>query len=109
MREIRQTIFQSSDGDIDGTCYSFRAKALIVFNFLSDIEVLTTNPGEYGLFSKICSMLFINYSIGSYAGAGHLLSSINTTGSITNYTRWLDIDQGLARTSWTQNGDNILR
>ncbi|KAF8811090.1 glycoside hydrolase family 95 protein [Phlegmacium glaucopus] len=60
---------------------------------IDNIEALATDSGQYG----------------SYAGAGHLLSSINTTGPITNYARWLDIDQSLACTSWTQNGVNILR
>ncbi|KAF8157029.1 glycoside hydrolase family 95 protein [Crassisporium funariophilum] len=75
MQKIRQTIFQSPNGDID------------------NVEVLETDAGHYG----------------SYAGAGHLLSSINSTGPISNYARWLDMDQGLARTSWTQGGADLLR
>ncbi|KAF8154695.1 glycoside hydrolase family 95 protein [Crassisporium funariophilum] len=60
---------------------------------IDNIESLATDAGQYG----------------SYAGAGHLLSSINSTGAVTNYARWLDMDQGLARTSWTQGGTNLLR
>ncbi|KAF9465864.1 glycoside hydrolase family 95 protein [Collybia nuda] len=60
---------------------------------IEDIKILATDSGAYG----------------SYAGAGYLVSGINTTGTISNYARWLDLDQGLARTSWTQSGANYLR
>ncbi|KAH9475953.1 putative alpha-fucosidase A [Psilocybe cubensis] len=60
---------------------------------IDDIEGLTTDAGQYG----------------SYAGAGHLLTTLNINGSISGYNRWLDLDKALARTSWTQNGHNILR
>lgn len=80
------------------------------YSLFPDVEALATDPGVYGLLSKFCALYsFFLIFIGSYVGAGHLLSSINTTGPVTNYARWLDIDQSLARTSWTQNGDNILR
>ncbi|KAF5381765.1 hypothetical protein D9615_005480 [Tricholomella constricta] len=46
---------------------------------------------------------------GSYAGAGYLISGINTTGSVSNYGRYLDLDQGIARTTWTQSGTTYLR
>ncbi|KAF8066795.1 glycoside hydrolase family 95 protein [Lyophyllum atratum] len=45
----------------------------------------------------------------SYAGAGHLISTINTTGTVSNYGRYLDLDQGIARTTWTQSGTTYLR
>ncbi|KAF8954807.1 glycoside hydrolase family 95 protein [Flammula alnicola] len=60
---------------------------------IDNIEALATDQGQYG----------------SYAGAGHLLSSLNVTGEVTNYARWLDMDQALAGTAWTQNGANLLR
>lgn len=47
--------------------------------------------------------------LGSYAGAGFLLSSINVTGDVTSYTRWLDMDSALARTQWTQDKSTFLR
>ncbi|KAJ3482321.1 hypothetical protein NLJ89_g12147 [Agrocybe chaxingu] len=75
MQRIRQTIFQSTTGDIDS------------------IEVLGNDPGQYG----------------SYAGAGHLLSTLNISGTVSDYGRWLDLDQGLARTSWTQSGTSLIR
>ncbi|KAF9524933.1 glycoside hydrolase family 95 protein [Crepidotus variabilis] len=60
---------------------------------IDNIESLATDAGQYG----------------SYAGAGYLLSSVGISGNITNYGRWLDLDQSLARTSWTQNGTDFLR
>jgi Glycosyl hydrolase family 65, N-terminal domain len=46
---------------------------------------------------------------GSYAGAGYLISNISLNGTVSNYARWLDLDQGIARTSWTQSGTTYLR
>uniref|UniRef100_A0A8H8CIZ1 Glycoside hydrolase family 95 protein n=1 Tax=Psilocybe cubensis TaxID=181762 RepID=A0A8H8CIZ1_PSICU len=60
---------------------------------IGDIESLATDPGQYG----------------SYAGAGHMLATLDINGSISDYSRWLDLDQALAGTSWTQNGHNFLR
>ncbi|RDB26766.1 putative alpha-fucosidase A [Hypsizygus marmoreus] len=60
---------------------------------IGSIEQLVTDAGAYG----------------SYAGAGYLVSGINTTGAVSNYGRWLDLDQGIARTTWTQSGTTYLR
>ncbi|KAF8191307.1 glycoside hydrolase family 95 protein [Pholiota molesta] len=60
---------------------------------IDNIEDLATDAGQYG----------------SYSGAGNLLSTLDITGAVANYNRWLDLDQGLAGTSWTQNGTNLLR
>ncbi|KAG5642258.1 hypothetical protein DXG03_003335 [Asterophora parasitica] len=46
---------------------------------------------------------------GSYAGAGYLVSVMNITGPVTDYGRYLDLDQGIARTTWTQSGATYLR
>ena len=46
---------------------------------------------------------------GSYAGAGYLLSNIYSTGPVTGYSRWLDLEEGVARTTWTQAGTKYLR
>ncbi|PPR00630.1 hypothetical protein CVT24_005476 [Panaeolus cyanescens] len=75
LQRIRQTIFQSSTGDI------------------RNISILTTPGGQYG----------------SFAGAGHLISTLGTSGSVSNYGRWLDLDQAVARTSWTQSSTNFER
>ncbi|KAG6886580.1 hypothetical protein C0995_006789, partial [Termitomyces sp. Mi166 len=45
----------------------------------------------------------------SYAGAGYLISRINTTGTVSNYGRYLDLDEGIARTIWTQLGITYVR
>ncbi|TFK37018.1 Six-hairpin glycosidase-like protein [Crucibulum laeve] len=62
---------------------------------IDNVESLATDPGAYG----------------SYAGAGHLLTTLNfsTSAAVTNYSRWLDLDQGLARTSWVQSGVGVQR
>lgn len=74
-----------------------------------DIEVLATEPGAYGE-GTLCLLSSTKHrNQGSYVGAGHLLSAINTTGVVHNYGRWLDLDQGIARTSWTQSGSNYTR
>ena len=46
---------------------------------------------------------------GSYAGAGYLISNIDVNGTVSNYARWLDLDQGIARTTWTQSDITYLR
>ncbi|KAI0691473.1 hypothetical protein BC835DRAFT_1528505, partial [Cytidiella melzeri] len=59
----------------------------------ADVEELSTDPGAYG----------------SYAGAGYLVTSVNTSANsqVTGYARWLDLDEALIRTTWTQD-DNIF-
>ncbi|KDQ23310.1 glycoside hydrolase family 95 protein [Pleurotus ostreatus PC15] len=46
---------------------------------------------------------------GSYASAGNLITTMNVTGSVSNYFRWLDLDEAVARTSWTQGSQSISR
>ncbi|KAF7313804.1 Glycoside hydrolase family 95 protein [Mycena chlorophos] len=60
---------------------------------IDNIETLATDAGDYG----------------SYVGAGFFISNLNTTGPVTNYARWLDLDQGIARASWTQDGSDFTR
>jgi len=50
---------------------------------------------------KSCSGSFGQF-VGSYAGAGYLISDINATGPVKEYGRYLDLDQAIARTVWTQ-------
>ena len=75
-----------------------------------DIDVLMNDPADYGgpLFS-LPEFSSSECPTGSYAGAGHILMSMNTAGPISNYGRWLDLDQALAKTSWTQNNVDYLR
>ncbi|KAF8631453.1 hypothetical protein AX15_002391 [Amanita polypyramis BW_CC] len=60
---------------------------------IDNIEGLTTPAGAYG----------------SFAASGYLISNINATGPVLDYARWLDLDEGVARTSWTQGGTSYLR
>ncbi|KAF8908099.1 glycoside hydrolase family 95 protein [Gymnopilus junonius] len=60
---------------------------------IDNIDALTTDQGQYG----------------SYAGAGCLLATLSTIAPISNYGRWLDLDQGLAVTSWTQGSVDLTR
>ncbi|KAJ6504234.1 glycoside hydrolase family 95 protein [Mycena vitilis] len=60
---------------------------------IDNISSLATDPGAYG----------------SYIGAGYLVSTLNVTGTVSNYARWLDLDQGIARVSWTQAGSAFTR
>ncbi|KAF9493689.1 hypothetical protein BDN71DRAFT_1449921 [Pleurotus eryngii] len=46
---------------------------------------------------------------GSYASAGNLITTMNVTGSVSNYFRWLDLNEAVARTSWTQGSQSISR
>ncbi|KIK01202.1 hypothetical protein K443DRAFT_122514 [Laccaria amethystina LaAM-08-1] len=51
---------------------------------IDTIEVLATDPGQYG-------------------------NAVSSTGPVTGYSRWLDLDKGVARTTWTQAGTRYLR
>jgi alpha-L-fucosidase 2 len=51
-------------------------------------------------------MLFL---LGSYAGAGYLLVTLDSKYDMTDYVRWLDLDQALAYTSWSQNNISLTR
>lgn len=78
-----------------------------------------TPAGTYGtqwcLFShNNCLLTFratvsLNAGTGSYAGAGYLLATLNTSGTVSNYARWLDLDQAVARTTWSQGGATFNR
>ncbi|KAF9053868.1 glycoside hydrolase family 95 protein [Hymenopellis radicata] len=46
---------------------------------------------------------------GSYAGSGYLVTTLNVSSAVTDYSRWLDLDQGIASTSWTQDDISFLR
>ncbi|KAJ6567710.1 glycoside hydrolase family 95 protein [Mycena vulgaris] len=60
---------------------------------IDNVETLATDPGAYG----------------SYVGAGYLVATLNLTGATTNYARWLDLDQAIARVSWSQAGSTFTR
>ncbi|EMD36191.1 glycoside hydrolase family 95 protein [Gelatoporia subvermispora B] len=60
---------------------------------IDNVEELCTDPGAYG----------------SYAAAGYLLSTMNVTGTVSNYFRWLDLDEAVAHTMWTQDTTTFHR
>ncbi|KAI0330116.1 hypothetical protein GY45DRAFT_1251576 [Cubamyces sp. BRFM 1775] len=47
--------------------------------------------------------------LGSYVGAGYLLSSLNTSGPISDFFRWLDIESAVHGTQWTQGNTTFFR
>ncbi|KAH7890396.1 glycoside hydrolase family 95 protein [Phlebopus sp. FC_14] len=60
---------------------------------IDNIEEIMTDAGAYG----------------SYAGAGYLLSTLNVSGPVTGYARWLDLDEAVSRTTWSQDKATFLR
>lgn len=115
MQKIRRQIFQSPTGNIDsGFLWLFlvngKATDHCFFVYL-DVAVLTTDAGQYGTSVNRGSQKWGELTgwLGSYAGAGHLISSLDLSGPVSDYARWLDMDQGVARTSWTQNNISMLR
>ncbi|KAG7095183.1 hypothetical protein E1B28_005962 [Marasmius oreades] len=59
----------------------------------NDVSSLMTDAGAYG----------------SYAGAGYLVSTVQSTGEQTDFFRWLDLDEGVARATWTESGTTFIR
>ncbi|TFY55805.1 hypothetical protein EVJ58_g8016 [Rhodofomes roseus] len=57
---------------------------------IDDIENLMTDAGAYG----------------SYAAAGAFLTTLNSSDTVSNYFRWLDLDEAVARTQWTDESGN---
>ncbi|KAK7040767.1 hypothetical protein VNI00_009673 [Paramarasmius palmivorus] len=60
---------------------------------VSDISALMSDAGAYG----------------SYAGSGYLVTTVTLDATQSDYARWLDLDEGVARTRWTQSGTTFLR
>ena len=51
----------------------------------------------------------MTYVPGSYAGAGYLFATLDVTGTVSDFFRWLDLDQAVHRTSWTQDNSSFFR
>ena len=51
----------------------------------------------------------IDGSTGAYAGAGYLFTTLNNSWQVSGYARWLDLDQAIARTTWTQGDIELNR
>ncbi|KZT71231.1 glycoside hydrolase family 95 protein [Daedalea quercina L-15889] len=57
---------------------------------IDNIEDLMTDAGAYG----------------SYSTAGVFLTTLNSTDTVSNYFRWLDLDAAVAHTQWTDESGN---
>ncbi|KAH8109494.1 glycoside hydrolase family 95 protein [Phellopilus nigrolimitatus] len=81
MAEAMQTIRQNIFESSDGT--------------INNVTVLTTDAGAYG----------------SYSGAGYLISTLTSPASsdVSDYGRFLDLDNGLTKAIWTQAGETLVR
>ncbi|KAJ3576016.1 hypothetical protein NP233_g701 [Leucocoprinus birnbaumii] len=91
MKKIRRSVFESPIGETDSLLRpSLQASGA---HASLDIDVLTTDIGQFG----------------SYAGAGYLISNLNATGPVTYYGRYLDLDQAIVKTVWTQGAATYQR
>ena len=52
-------------------------------------------------------MRWVQLNLGSYTAAPWLFTTLNKSGNVQDYTRWLDLDAGIARSLWNVN-DSIL-
>ena len=46
---------------------------------------------------------------GSYAGAGYLVTTLNSTANVTDYARWLNLDDATVHVTWKAGKDQITR
>ncbi|KAF9234336.1 glycoside hydrolase family 95 protein [Melanogaster broomeanus] len=84
---------------------------------LSTHNLTKTCRGFDKVFSLVQLAQFITFeeimadagAYGSYAMAGYLLATMKTSGPATDYWRWLDIDEAVSRTMWSQGGATFFR
>ncbi|KAI6157265.1 glycoside hydrolase family 95 protein [Pisolithus tinctorius] len=62
-----------------------------------------------GTIDNIAEIMTPAGAYGSYAGAGYILVTMNTTGLVSGYVRWLDLDTAVQRTMWSQKGVHFVR
>lgn len=62
-----------------------------------------------GTIQNIAEIMTPAGAYGSYAGAGYILITMDTSGPISGYTRWLDLDAAVQRTTWSQEGARFVR
>ena len=46
---------------------------------------------------------------GSYAGAGYLIATLDSPGTYSRYARWLDLDNAVSRTTWSDGSSTFFR
>ncbi|KAG9311360.1 glycoside hydrolase family 95 protein [Chiua virens] len=69
-----------------------------------DMQSIRQTIFASGTIDSIQEIMADGGAYGSYAGAGYLLATLNTSGTVTNYARWLDLDEAITRTTWSQGG-----
>ncbi|KAG0695845.1 glycoside hydrolase family 95 protein [Suillus ampliporus] len=70
-------------------------------------EAIFSSPT--GTIDNIDEIMTPSGTYGSYASAGHLLATLNSTGSVLNYARWLDLDEAVSRTTWSDGSTTFFR
>ena len=60
---------------------------------IDSVDVLTTPQGAYG----------------SYTGAGYFFSQMNSSDNVTNYSRWLNLDDSILYTTWMASNTTYSR
>lgn len=120
MEKLRQSVFKSDTGTIDGMWCSSSSclNILLIVNhhatlMVVDVEPLMSPIGAYGKFLMNVHSLqsrLRDYS-GSYSGAGFLVSTLadSSYSTISDYGRFLDLDIGVAKTVWAQHGFQYSR
>lgn len=62
-----------------------------------------------GTIQNIAEIMTPAGAYGSYAGAGYILVTMDASGPVSEYTRWLDLDAAVQRTTWSQKGARFVR
>ncbi|KAE9388723.1 hypothetical protein BT96DRAFT_1003939 [Gymnopus androsaceus JB14] len=85
-----------------------RIRASLFANATGDVYPLTSPFPFYGMTYSFIALRLIKFVVGSYVGAGHLIT-MNVSDPATDFARWLDLDEGVARTTWTQSSSTFIR
>lgn len=62
-----------------------------------------------GTIDNIDEIMTPGDTYGSYSSAGHLVATLDSTGSVSKYARWLDLDEAVSRTTWSDGSTTFLR
>jgi hypothetical protein len=73
------------------------------------VEVLATPGDYYGNIQILLYFIPAQFAKGSYIASSYLISEVDASGNVSDYYRWLDMDNGVARTLWTQQNATFLR
>ncbi|KAG1768876.1 glycoside hydrolase family 95 protein [Suillus placidus] len=70
-------------------------------------EAIFSSPT--GTIDNIDEIMTPGDTYGSYASAGHLIATLDSTGPVLKYARWLDLDEAVSRTTWSDGSTTFLR